>query len=311
MNLAVIAQGFYAGSDSVLVYADSPDGTLIRLFDDESKVEIGSSELALGRTTIELAEVLFEGQRIIAYVDQFGEKTFGAVIVLQNELENTGWKVPESVNGVPYDEYLEAGGVALPALYSPETCRNLVFDRQNSAKVLSLPLTFNLRILESQGGTVQVSIENISGAVGGFLTRFDGDSIGTDVSKTYSVNGTYQLKIWSADQTEADAITANYSLTMPSAVFEFEDNVVDLYPQMDLGYTGEPGKRVIILNCHCLVPVEFQIDGLFTWEDGIWNSPLGMRANTKVIAAGEYTIRARNKAIPTETISRQIKLVGF
>ena len=228
MNLAIIAQGFHGGSSSVLVYADAPDGTLIRVFDDETKVEIGSGSLVGGKIEITLTPSLFTGQRIIAYVGEFGEKTFGSTIVLESETEATGWKVADTVNGIPYAEYLEAGGSMVAELYTPDECRNVVIDRNTTSKALSIPVTFNLRITESQGGTVQVVVENVAGSIGGFFVRFDSDAFGAETTKTYSANGAYQVKVWSADELEADAVVKSYSLTMPSAVVEFKPNVIDL-----------------------------------------------------------------------------------
>lgn len=312
MNLAIIISGFQANSATVNVMADVVNGTTILLFDDETKIQIGSGVIASGSVAITVSPFLYLGQRIIAYVSTFGNDTYGAVIVTQSDVENTGWKTPETVDGVPYADYLEAGGNPFPDLYTPEECRNASRDMDAIDRVTDLPLTFNLRQVESQAGTIQISIENIQNAIGGYLIKFDSDPQSTTASKTYSVNGNYSVKIWGANQTEADAIIKTYVLVMPTSTVNFGTNVIDLYPQIDFGTGGFPGQKVLMLIAHASVACEFQIDGLFTWTDGVWQvGGLAFRSNPVLISAGEYTIRARNKAVPAEAILRQIKLTGF
>lgn len=312
MTQAIITSGFQANSNSVKVAASVANGTVILLFDDETKDQIGSGVIASGSATVTVSPVLYLGQRIIAYVGEFGNGTFGAVIVTQSDTENTGWKTPETVDGVDYQDYIEAGGKPLPDIYDPEECRNISRDKDAIDRIVELPITFRIKQVESQAGTVQILIEDIRNAVGGYLVKFDGDPAGATTSKIYNTNGSYSVKVWGSNQTIADAITETYVLVMPTVTVEFGTNVIDLWVSVDLGYTGSPGQRVITLVANSFVACQFQIDGLLPWVDGVWQiGGLAFRSELHLIPAGEYTIRARNKAVPSEEISRQIKLAGF
>lgn len=310
MNLAIITSGFQANSASVNVSANVANGTAILLYDDETKVQIGSGVIASGSVSITVSPVLYVGQRIIAYVSTFGNDTYGSVIVTESDTENTGWKTPETVDGVPYADYLEAGGDPFPDLYTPGECRNMSRDMDAIDRVTDLPVSFRLRQIETQAGTIQILIEDIENAVGGYLIKFDSDPQGTTTSKTYAVNGTYSVKVWGANQTIADAITKTFVLVVPTSSVIFGANVKDLFAQIDFGAGGYPGQRIIMLVAHTSVECEFKIDGVNDWSTSIWQvGGLAARTNQFPISAGEYTIRARNKAVPSEAISRQIKLV--
>ena len=310
MAYAIITSGFEGGSGAVNVSAAVADATTVLIYDDESKVLLGSGTVTDSEAAISVSPVLFVGQRIIAFVTAFGSDTYGAVIVTETGFENTGWKTPITVDGETYEDYLSDGGVVLPMVYDPISCRNVTADRDAIAAIMAIPLTFTLRVKENQAGTVVVSVENIQNAIGGFLIKFDADTAGTGTEKTYTVNGSYQMKIWGANQTEADAIIKTYTLVMPSVIVEHGANVIDLFTQVDFGYAGT--SKVIQLVAHSSVMCQFKIDGLFDWTDGIWQKTgLAVRSETPLITAGDYTIRARNKAVPSETISREIRLSNF
>jgi hypothetical protein len=312
MTQAIITSGFTAGSSAVNVTADVANGIDILVYDDETKELIGTGEITSGSVSVTVSPVLYSGQRIIAYVTSFGSQTYGAVIVVDSDVEFTGWKTPETVGSDTYEDYLEAGGQALPDLYDPQAKRNISRDKDAIDRVIDLPITFRLRQVESQAGTVQVIVEDIQNAIGGFKIKFDSDAEGTTATKTYSANGSYQVKVWGANQTIADAILKTYNLIMPTASVVFGPNVKDLFVFVDWNNTGFPGERPVILYANSSVSCQFQIAGEFTWADGVWDvSGLSFRSNILILSAGEYTVEVRNKDTPAETISRQIKLSGF
>jgi len=312
MIQAVITSGFIAGRSSVSVTADVANGTVIRIYDDETKLQIGSGVIASGTVSVAVSPALYSGQRIIAYVTSFGNQTYGAIEVVESDTEFTGWKEPVTVDGDSYTDYLASGGDALPEIYAPEEKRNISRDKDSIDQVLDIPITFRLRQVETMAGTVQVILEDIQGAIGGFKTKFDADADGAGTTKTYSSNGSYQVKVWGANQTIADAILKTYNLVMPASSVVFGANVIDLAAKVDWGASVGAGLKAIILVAHSTVACEFQIDGLFNWEAGVWEQAgLAFRSNIKTISAGTYTIRARNAAIPAQTISRDIKLTGF
>lgn len=314
--LAIITSGFVEGSGSVSVTADVVNGTTVLVYDDETKDLLGSSVTASGVSSVSVSPSLYSGQRIIAYLSSFGKDTFGAVVVVESDNETTGWKSPRVVNGQPYEQWLEAGGEHLPDVYDPSSCRNMSRDMDAIGRVIDTPITFNLRQIESQGGTVQVVIEDVQGAVGGFKTKFDSDAVGTSTSKVYSSNGAYQLKIWGINETEADAVIKTYNLTMPTAIVEFGTSVVDLSYHADYGNTTSPGLRPVRAIVYSSVPVEVQIDGVHTWaiasgtgskpgETGRYEGPVNF------VEEGEYTVRCRRSSDGSQLLVRQIKLNNY
>ncbi|MCF2487464.1 hypothetical protein [Dyadobacter sp. CY347] len=316
MELAIIISGFYAESTSVKVVADVADGIDVLIYDDETKQILGSALTADGSANITVSPILYAGQRIIAYLAEFGQDTYGSLVVTESETEHTGWKTPETVNGQSYKAYLIAGGAALPDLYDPASCRNFSRDKDSIDRAIDVPISFILRQIESQGGTVQVVIENISGAIGGYKSKFDGDAQGTNLSKTYSDSGNYQVKVWGVNQVEAQAITKTYSLTMPTASIDFGSTVVDLTYFADYGNNTSPGLRPLRVTVYSSVPVEVQIDGVHTWAVA---SSTGMQPNetgrydgpVHFVEEGEYTIRCRKASDSSQELVRQIKLNNY
>lgn len=316
MNLAIITAGFVEGSLSVTVVADVADGTNVLLYDDETKEILGSLVVDDGKAVVPVSPILYAGQRIIAYLGAFGKDTFGSVIVTESAIEPSGWKTPETVDGQPYGTYLEAGGSALPDLYDPASCRNFSRDQDSIERAIDVPISFILRQIESQGGTVQVVVESITGAIGGYKTKFDGDAQGTSLTKTYSDNGAYQVKVWGANQLEAEAITKTYSLTMPTASIDFGTTVVDLTYFVDYGNNTSPGLRPLRVNVYSSVPVEVKIDGVHNWAVA---SSTGMQPNetgrydgpVHFVEEGEYTIRCRKASDSSQELVRQVKLNNY
>ncbi|WP_026630055.1 hypothetical protein [Dyadobacter alkalitolerans] len=316
MDLAIITSGFVAGSGFVSITADVANGTIVLIYDDETKDLLGSAPTESGVALVPVAPILYSGQRIIAYVSEFGRDTQGSIIVTDSELESSGWKTPETVDGQPYDAYLLAGGMPLPDLYDPASCRNFSRDKDSIDRAIDVPISFILRQIESQGGTVQVAIENITGAIGGYKTKFDGDAQGTSLTKTYSDNGNYQVKVWGVNQLEAQAIIKTYSLVMPTASINFGTTVVDLIYFCDYGNSTSPGLRPLRVQVYSSVPVEVQIDGVHTWAVA---SSTGMQPNetgrydgpVHFVEEGEYTIRCRKASDSSQELVRQIKLNNY
>lgn len=316
MALAIITSGFFAESTLVNVFADVVDGTAVFVYDDETKDLLGSSTIDDGASAVSVAPMLYAGQRIIAFLVAFGRDTYGSIVVTESETEHTGWKTPTTVDGQPYQEYLEAGGAALPDLYEPASCRNFSRDQDSIDRAIDVPISFILRQIESQGGNVQVVIENITGAIGGYKTKFDGDAQGTSLTKTYSANGNYQVKVWGVNQLEAQAVIKTYALTMPTASIDFGTTVVDLTYFADYGNNTSPGLRPLRVNVYSSVPVEVQIDGVHTWAVA---SSTGMQPNetgrydgpVHFVEEGEYTIRCRKASDSSQELVRQIKLNNY
>jgi hypothetical protein len=312
MTNAIIISGFYSGSTLVSVSADVLDGIQVFVYDDESKEVLGVGIISYGHVEIIVEPALFSGQRIIAYVGAFGKDTYGSVIVTDSIDKKTGWKTPEFVDEVAYSQYLENGGNVLPDIYSPQECRNTSRDVDAIEKLINTPISFRLKQTESRAGNVQVSVEDIENAFGGYMIKFDSDPEGTVSSKSYLTNGSYKVKVWGVNQGENAAIEKQYTLVMPSAAISFGTNVVDLHVFVDWQYQASVGQKALILYAHSNVACEFKVDGLFDWEGGVWSvGGLSFRSNIKLISAGEYTVRTRNSSNHSEEVSRQIKLIGF
>lgn len=316
MDVAIITEGFYAGSESVKVMSDIGPGFVIQVYDDETKELLGTSILLDSMSNVPVSPPLYLGQRIIAYIDSFGNATYGAVVVTASEEENTGWKVPETVDGVPYDEYLNNGGAPLPDIYDPEECRNFARDMDAIDRVTNQPITFTLYRIERMNGTIQMIVEDIQGAVGGYKTRWNTEEPGTNLSKVFTFDGTYIFKIWRNDQDESQAVEKIFILTMPTPIIVFGTTIVDLSYHADYGNTTQPGLRPLRVIVYSSVPVEVQIDGIHTWaiasgtgsapgETGRYEGPVYF------VPQGEYTIRCRKLSDGTQELSRQIKLNNY
>ena len=71
-NVALIFEGFLAGSTLVKAYAEEIDGTDIVLCDENDLSVLGTGDISNNEAAIALGIALVEGQRIIAFVGSAG-----------------------------------------------------------------------------------------------------------------------------------------------------------------------------------------------------------------------------------------------
>ncbi|MPR36620.1 hypothetical protein [Salmonirosea aquatica] len=318
MGLAIIESGFYDLSEQVTVLVDeAPNGTNVLLYDDVAKEEglLGQSTTTLGKATITLATPLEAGQRIIAYVGAFGEKTYGAVNVAEGILERTGWKVPATVDGVPYDEYLAEGNAPIASTYDPDGCYNRAqaYETDIESLVHQKNLSFVVEIQNTAVAGVPTAIavvKEVIDAPNGVLYSFDGATPDNANSKSYTANGTYSVQVTDvADADNTAEVSFDVSLlaapTPPTSAID----LVYFDPQ------NTPQGPVLLLWAKADLEVEFSVDGISsfasippgeqsggwvkaqTYRPGFWSRGLILPGT------GNYTARVR---IKTDTADQKV-----
>lgn len=293
-SLAFIAIGNTDGSTQVLVTAAAANGTDVIVCDENDLSTLGTGELDGGECLVSVSPALAEGQRVIAFLGEIGLATMGGREVLASGETYTGWKLPETVDvdGTPIavEDYEAVTGQQVPAVYAPENINRVA--QINSAFFDSIPpqgLNFGIRI-DRNYGTTTVTVENVTGAPNGFLIQFDGGAIGNTDAKTYSANGTCNVKVIDAENSTR-SLTKTYTVSSTSAPPSSSDISNASYVQS--------GQQVqIIADALSSIELEGKIDGVSgsyaalvfvggkRWVSGFYT----------IAAAGDYVLRVRVKA---------------
>lgn len=209
MSLAQITSVPYASSTTVTVAASQPNGTVIRLF--ANNVQIGTGTLAGGTVNITVSP-LVEGDVLQAFVTTQGNLGGNTVVVLPPQGNYSGWQVPDEVDGVPYATYLANGGTPIAEWYDPTVLGNGVRERNYEALDDLYNVNFSI-IISYQAGQGVVTVVNTEYVGGTALVQFDGGAISTATSKTYTANGTYNVRVFNSTQTKSKLVS--YAISVP------------------------------------------------------------------------------------------------
>ena len=295
-DLAYISSGFTDGSTSVGVTALAADGTTIILCNEDDLSTLGTSTLT-GNEAVITVSALVEGQRIIAFVGAIGEKTFGGRTVLASGELHTGWQTPQTVevDGEEFTaaEYETTTGKKLPSIYTPSAYNRVA--ELNSTFFENIPsqeISFSIRIDRNYGSTT-VTVEDVEGAPNGHLIQFDSDAAGNGTSKTYSANGSYQVKVIDAD-VSTRFVTRSFTVTATSPPPETSAISNGSYNQSGLNAT---------IIADSAVALEGKIDGIGSYADFVLIGGKRWVCGTYTLpSAGTYTMRARVKSNTSDEI---------
>lgn len=298
-DLAYIVDGATAGSLLVRVVVQESEGSDALLY-DAAKNLLGTALIEGGVARIETSRELIKDEAIIAYVNDFGEKSGGPVIVLDNQLRPTGWLSPVMVlvegDTMTTTEYTEETGNALADIYDPSaTNRAPQVTEANLEKLTQIGFDLNV----NQGsGTVVVSVSNVRN-VESYLIRFDDGALSGVSSKTYSSDTIALVRVEDAmDSTRFHerSISVIVATAPTSAIWAVGYGV----------YGG--GTPILRANAYCEEPLQVRCVGILdTWIDCItngnyeWHSDIGNGAGT--VIPGTFTLEFRVKASPSDVAS--------
>jgi type III secretion system FlhB-like substrate exporter len=296
-NVALIFEGFLAGSTSVKVYAEEIDGTTIVLCDENDLSVLGTGTISNNEAVITPGVTLIEGQRIIAFVGSAG--TAGGREVLVSGYISTGWKKPLTITvgetEYTVEEYEAATGNQVPLIYDP-SCVNRMSEQALKDTIPSeTPISFLVRIDRDITQTV-VSVEDVLG-IAEFLIQFDSDAAGNDDMKIYDANGTYQVKVIDA----ADATrqtTRIYTIdvtTEPPAESEISN----------ASYVQSSGVYPIIeIIADSNLALECKVDGVTNYLDmDLIGGKRWRYSNLPLPATGTYIARVRVKTDTADAVA--------
>ncbi|WP_207507025.1 hypothetical protein [Telluribacter humicola] len=319
--LAIIESGFYDESQEVVIRADVADGTLTLLYDDITKAELGQQPILSGKAIISLSTPLEEGQRLIAYLGDYGEKTYGAVNVVASHAQRTGWKVPDMVDGVPYADYLSDGGAPIASTYEPDACYNRAqaYESDIEAALHQECLSFVVEIQNTVIATVPTAIvvvKEVQHAPGGALYSFDGATAGNTNSKSYTANGTFKVLVMDAEDSE-NAKEVEFEIALLSAPAPVNSSIKLLWfdPQ-----PTAPDGPVVVLSTYATQEVEFSVDGVSQFSNipvgehnGSWVTGHQYKTNfwARILllpSTGDFTARVRIKSNTADQKAFDIKL---
>lgn len=296
-NIALIYEGFLAGSTLVKVYAEEADETEIVLCNEEDFSVLGTGEISNNEAAISLGTALLEGQRIIAFVGEAG--TAGSREVLASGYISTGWKKPVTITvgetEYTVEEYEAETGNQVALLYDP-LCINRVSEMALRDEIPSqTPISFLVRIDRDITQTV-VSVEDVLGVVE-FLIQFDDDTEGNDNTKIYTADGTYQVKVIDA----ADATrqtTRVYTIDVTTA--PPEDSEIS-----NASYVQSAGVYPIIeIIADSDLALECKVDGISNWLDmDLIGGKRWRYSNLPMPTTGLYIARVRVKTDTADAVA--------
>lgn len=281
--LAYITDGATHGSDLFKVEANQSDEVEVLVYAGTEL--LGSAEIVNQVAMVNLSRAVAEFELVTAYVELFGEKGGPAVMVTGSDQVKTGWQKPSTVNGNPYSAWLAAGNPEIPAIYNPDIINRVVNARRtlvdNDAQI-EFQLLLQAGYWVDNAKQVVATVMNPTGTPSGaFLYCFDSGAINNIPSKTYTIEGTYQVEVIdSIDTTIRKTIT--FPVTLPPSIpaaTGLNANIVSV------GWTTERGGgslgNFLWVELVSTGPCEVKVDGMTTFTNGptVINAPWGV-ANT-------------------------------
>jgi hypothetical protein len=301
-ELAYIYDGFTSGSTTVSIRCFDTDGLTILLYRGYDL--LGTGTLIDSDCQISLSQPLTNtGESLIAYVDEVGMRTGGCQQILDSGIDATGWEYPLNViidgESQSYEDYLADGNRELPDRWNPQVTKNITPETESLKSFALANIDCDLLITETYGTTI-ITVSNVKNARGGYTIQFDGGTIGSTTTKTYTVSGSYQVKI--QDLGSSNFVIKTYSFTIipsstpPSTAIE----QFWCYKDYNTSFAGNTAS----LNGYCSSKLQFRIDGILgsTWVDGIsggndrWYYIFGN------VGTGAKVVRSRVKSTPSDTI---------
>lgn len=302
MALVFIFDGYTDGSTTVKVQADAADGVEVFVCDENSQITLGSAELLGGEASVTVS-ALSTGQRIIAYLEEVGYYTMGGIEVLESGEYLTGWAKPTEVQfegqTLTVEEFETATGQQVPDVYLPENVNRVA--QTNRAFFASIPdqkIAFVVRI-DRNYGTTTVTVESVTGVPNGYVVKFDSDAAGNTHSKTYSLNGTYQVQVIDAE-TAARYTTRSFTVTSTS-------------PPPSSSEISNTSYLQSVTNVYLIADsdeaLEAKIDGVSSFADMVFTGGKRWISGAIVVSTPDtYTARIRVKATTSDEIVLQITI---
>ncbi|WP_138994001.1 hypothetical protein [Larkinella sp. C7] len=205
MITANITEGAFADSETVVVSCVDTDGTIIVLF--RGYEMLGSGVIASGTCSISVSP-LAEGDILVAYVLEQGNRAGIPVVVAASSITVSGWKTPTELNvkmpdgsllSFPAQLFEETYGYLPASIYDPEGTKAIVYPEYESPAVGGIQ--FDLTVIEKFNQTL-LYVRNVRGIKGNVLVRFDGGSWSGTISKTVTANATVVIDVRGDDDTE-------------------------------------------------------------------------------------------------------------
>lgn len=299
-ELAYIYEGFTVGSTVVKIRCYDVNGLTILLYRGYDL--LGTGTLTNSNCQITLSQPLTDtGESLIAYVGEVGMRTGGCQQIALSGNIVTGWETPSELfyegGSQSYDDYLADGNRELPDRWNPQVTKNITPETESLKAFALANIDCDLKITETYGTTI-VIVSNVRNARGGYTIQFDGGTIGTTTTKSYTVSGSYQVKI--QDLGSDNYIIKTYSFTIipattpPTTAIEqfwcFKDFIVS---------SGNTAN----LNGYCSSQLQFRVDGLLSsnWIDGIPAGNNRYYYNFGNVGTGAKTVRTRVKSNISDT----------
>lgn len=304
--LAYITSAVVDGSESADVESDQADGVIILIY---AQTEfLGQHAILDKQAVVPFSRPVVKGEILSSFVGEFGEKAGPPVLVTDAETSLSGWLLPTTVNGQPYEEYLEANNVALPAIYDPVLSKaNRVAQIRNEV-IITNRLGVILELREQYGidniPQVKATVLSVSGLLGGAIYYFDDDAPSNINTKIYSVAGTQSLSVVddATDLEDPDNfVTVPFEVVLPSEIpppTGLNENI------LNVGWSPDPEKSILLVSVIANAICEISIDGLAAFANTgtqwaqcsarrYWDDWIDQSVIVSGIPHGDLTMRVR------------------
>jgi len=311
-NLAYITSGNVEGSTSIQVRSQQQDGETALVY--ASYEPIGSAQFVSGVANVPLSRPLTSLDILSAYINEFGQKSAPSVLVSLLETSNTGWLIPSTVDGTPYQDWLDDGGAKIPAIYAPELANKVASYRASfkiSQSGISAVLEIKPQYSPSNEPQCVASVLSTSGTAANALFSFDDSAPSNSPFKLYTQAQSYSVRIIDSVDT-SKYIDIPFSTVLPpeaEAPANQNENIVTV------GYV--PDGNLAFVNIVAKQLCEISIDGLAQFENTgtqwaqclsrrVWNGYIEQYALVSGIPEGNQTLRVRLISAPSNEVSISI-----
>lgn len=302
---AIIYEGFYEGSELVSIRCYDFDGVEFTL--NQNGQVLGTGVLADSLCQIVVAPLQVSEYDLYLTTNDANFRLLPPQPVVGSDEKLTGWQIPKMLAGeggsISYEQYKELQATYpeqfrdFPDVYNPSLTINKNPNKDSLQAFAFANIIFSTE-RDSVYGTTTVTVRGVKNARGGYSIQFDDGVIGSINSKSYTVSGTYKVKVTDLSDSsnfleESYGITIN--TTAPPAT-----SIIENIPYIDKGYGENDGIGFVF--CYCPEQVQFQVVGVSMageqpdgWIDGEGGQNNRWSRIIAGIPSGTQTLRVRVK----------------
>lgn len=299
MNRADIVSGAVSGSVTIGVRCNEANGTTVVV--SRGIWQLGTATLAGGVATVSLSQPLATGDVIQASVTEIGNQAGISVVVVDSEVEVTGWRTATEVEirqsdgtllAMPVDLFFQNYGYMPAGVEDPAGTREILlpeFDSPGAGEI-----GFDLTVTKV-AGTTTVSIVNAFNILGTLLVKWGSAGWSSTNTVNYTASQSVEVRVrGSSNPVDKYASRTIAVDVLPSSGGSTTPDPPPPPPTVDFGFTGfwpvsGTAVRTPPLSCRFAPAIQGAVGTVeFRYRGGSWTSETSFLVQQPVFTKGPY-----------------------